>query len=138
MKPLRITIALLSLLALLVGSAVSFAADRHVNATLTEVGGSGISGRVMLTALPQGGTLITVSVTGLQPGTDYVSLYYENHTCELEPYSEDDVINRYTAGPGGRATFTKKVDDDLDEIHSVSVRLSQSAGFTLQACADVP
>jgi hypothetical protein len=134
MKPLRISVLLLSLLALSIGAAAALGADRHVNATLTEVNGSGVSGRVMLTSLPQGGTLITVSVAGLSPGTAYVSLYYENHTCELEPYSEDDVINRYTAGPGGRATFTKKVADDLDEINSVSVRLAE--GFALQACAD--
>lgn len=136
MKPFRATVLLLSLLALSIGAAVALGADRHVNATLTEVNGSGVSGRVMLTSLPQGGTLITVNVSGLQPGTEYVSLYYDNGTCELEPYSEDDVINRYTAGPGGRATFTKKVTDDLDEIHSVSVRLAQ--GFTLQACASTP
>ena len=136
MKPFRATVLLLSLLALSIGAAVALGADRHVNATLTEVNGSGLSGRVMLTSLPQGGTLITVNVSSLQPGTEYVSLYYDNGTCELEPYSEDDVINRYTAGPGGRATFTKKVTDDLDEIHSVSVRLAQ--GFTLQACASTP
>jgi len=138
MKARRIPLLALSLLMALILAAplASGATDRHVNATLTEVNGSGISGRVMLTSLPQGGTLITVSVTGLQPGTQYVSLYYENHTCELEPYSEDDVINTYTGSAGGRATFTKKVTDDLDEIHSVSVRLAQ--GFTLEACADVP
>ena len=136
MKPFRATVLLLSLLALSIGAAVAIGADRHVNATLTEVNGSGVSGRVMLTSLPQGGTLITVNVSGLQPGTDYVSLYYDNGTCELEPYSEDDVIHRYTAGPSGRATFTKKVTDDLDEIHSVSVRLAQ--GFALQACASTP
>jgi hypothetical protein len=136
MKPFRAAVLLLSLLALSIAAAVALGADRHVNATLTEVNGSGVSGRVMLTSLPQGGTLITVNVSGLQPGTGYVSLYYENNTCELEPYSEDDVINRYTAGPNGRATFTKKVADDLDEIHSVSVRLAQ--GFALQACASTP
>lgn len=135
MKHLRISIVLLSLLALLAGAAVAAGTDRHVNATLTEVNGSGVSGRVMLTSLPQGGTLITVNVSGLQAGTDYVSLYYDNHVCDLEPYSEDDVINRYTAGPGGRASFSKKVTDDLDEIHSVSVRLAD--GFALQACAEV-
>lgn len=136
MKPFRATVLLLSLLALSIGAAVALGADRHVNATLTEVNGSGVSGRVMLTSLPQGGTLITVNVSGLQPGTQYVSLYYDNGTCELEPYSADDVINQYTAGPGGRAAFSKKVTDDLDEIHSVSVRLAQ--GFTLQACASTP
>jgi hypothetical protein len=136
MKQLRVSVLILSLLALSIGLAVAAGGDRHVNATLTEVNGSGISGRVMLTALPQGGTVIAVNVAGLSAGTQYVSLYYENHTCELEPYSEDDVINTYTASANGAAHFTKKVDDDLDEIHSVSVRLSQ--GFALVACADVP
>lgn len=134
MKHLRILLVLLSLLALFAGVVAAAGTDRHVNATLTEVSGSGVSGRVMLTALPQGGTIIAVNVAGLSPGTQYVSLYYENHTCELEPYSEDDVINTFTASANGAAHFTKKVDDDLDEINSVSVRLAQ--GFALQACAD--
>ncbi|MGE5176899.1 MAG: hypothetical protein ACM3JJ_11045 [Hyphomicrobiales bacterium] len=111
------------------------ASDHHVNATLSPVGGSGVSGRVELTALPGGGTRITVVAMGLTPGTEYLSLYYDNGTCEVEPYSADDVIGHYTAGPGGTATVTAKVDDDLDEIHSVSVRLAQD--FSLQACAGV-
>ena len=135
MKPLRIVLLLLSLLAISVGMAVAAGADHHVNATLTEVNGSGVSGRVMLTSLPKGGTLITGSVSGLRPSTEYVSLYYDNKVCDLEPYSQDDVINQYTAASDGTANFTKKVADDLDEINSVSVRLAQ--GFTLQACATV-
>lgn len=133
MKQLRISLLILSLLALSV-AAVAVGQDRHVSAALNEVNGSGISGRVQLTALPQGGTIITVNVSGLEPGTEYLSLYYENHTCELEPYEEDDIINRYTAGPSGRVAFTKKVGDDLDEINSVSVRLGSD--FSLKACAD--
>lgn len=94
-----------------------------------------MSGRVTLTALPAGGTLITVTASGLHPGTEYLSLYYDNGTCELEPYSADDVVGRYRANAAGRASVTAKVDDDLDEIHSVSVRLAQD--FSLQACAGV-
>ena len=109
--------------------------DRHVNATLQTVGGSGVSGKVELTSLPHGGTLINIVATGLKPGTDYLSLYYDNGTCEVEPYSADDVIGHYTADAQGEGHAHAKVGDDLDEIHSVSVRLNSD--FSLQACAAV-
>jgi len=124
----------LALASVLTGG-VATAADRHVNTKLVPVGTSGVSGSVQLTALPKGGTLITVVARGLQPGTGYLSLYYDNGSCDLEPYSDDDVIGRYTAGPDGTATVTNKLGDDLDEIHSVSVRLASD--FSLQACAAV-
>jgi len=130
--PLLLFLFALSLFALGVTTAVS--AEHHVNATLQPVNGSGISGRVELTALPQGGTQISGQIMGLQPGTEYLSLYYENHTCELEPYSQDDIIARYTANSAGRATFSTKAGDDLDEINSISVRLASD--FSLKACAD--
>ncbi|HEY3156666.1 MAG TPA: hypothetical protein VGK76_08600 [Candidatus Eisenbacteria bacterium] len=99
------------------------------------VNGSGIGGFVILQGLPnEKGTIITVHATGLTPGAQYVSLYYENHTCELEPYEEDDVIGRYTGRAGGTASVNKKVEDDLDEINSVSVRAA--GDFSLLACAD--
>jgi len=120
---------------------VTFVADPshggngHVVTTLESVGGSGVGGRVILTALPHGGTLINVVATGLDPGTEYLSLYYDNGTCELEPYSQDDIIGRYTADTDGHGHAQGKVDDDLDEIHSVSVRLGSD--FSLKACAAV-
>jgi hypothetical protein len=133
MNRTRILLVLaLSLFALGVSTAVS--AEHHVNAMLQPVNGSGISGRVELTALPKGGTQISGQIQGLQPNTEYLSLYYENHTCELEPYSEDDIIAHYTANAAGRATFSTKADDDLDEINSISVRLASD--FSLKACAD--
>jgi len=109
--------------------------DRHVNANLNPVGSSGVSGKVQLTSLPHGGTVINVVATGLKPGTEYLSLYYDNGTCELEPYSEDDIIGHYTADALGEGHAHAKVGDDLDEIHSVSVRLNSD--FSLQACAAV-
>lgn len=112
-------------------------ADRHVRATLQSANGSTVSGTVNLVGLPQGGTMITVHATGLTPGAGYLSIYYENHTCELEPDSvPNDVIARYVGGAGGSATVHAKIDDDLDEVNSISVRLADSA-LTLQACADV-
>ena len=113
----------------------SHGGNGHVNTTLVAVGGSGVSGQVILTALPHGGTLINVVATGLKPGTEYVSLYYDNGTCELEPYSADDVIGRYTADENGIGHTNAKLGDDLDEIHSVSVRLNSD--FSLLACAPV-
>lgn len=129
------------LFSLLVLAGVSFAAgpshsgDHVVVATLESQNGSSVGGRVILTALPHGGTNINVVATGLTAGTEYVSLYYDNGTCELEPYSQDDIIGRYTADAGGRGHTQGKVDDDLDEIHSVSVRLGSD--FSLLACAAV-
>ena len=121
--------------ALLGGIATAASTEHHINAKLEPVGNSGVSGTVMLTALPKGGTLITIVAKGLHPGTQYLSLYYENGTCDLEPYEEDDVIGRYTADASGEARVTNKLDDDLDEIHSVSVRAA--GDFALQACAAV-
>jgi hypothetical protein len=117
-----------------VAVSVADAADRHVTATLSPVNGSGISGTVELTQVGHG-TQIVVRAEGLTPGTRYVSLYYDNGTCELEPYSPEDVIEEYTANAAGRAVATGKADDDLDEINSVSVRLKSD--FSLQACAGV-
>jgi hypothetical protein len=116
-------------------AALALSGERHVNTRFQAVGGTGVGGHVALTALPKGGTLITVVANGLTPGREYISLYYDNGTCELEPYSADDVIGRYTADAEGVGHATKKVDDDLDEINSVSVRIAQD--FTLQACAAV-
>ena len=132
MKGLR-SLVLLAVLAIAAVS-VADAADHHVTATLSPINGSGISGTVELTALPHG-TQIVVRAEGLTPGTQYVSLYYDNGTCELEPYSQEDVIGEYTANAAGRAVATGKADDDLDEINSVSVRLKSD--FSLQACAGV-
>ena len=107
----------------------------HVTAKLVPVGGSGISGVVQLEQLPGGGTQTSIVAKGLKPGVQYLSLYYENHTCEVEPYEEDDVIGRYTADPAGVGRTAAKKGDDLDEINSVSVR--RASDFALMACADV-
>jgi len=132
---LKHLIASLVLASALMGGIAMASTDHHVNAKLQPVGSSGVSGSVQLTALPKGGTLITVVARGLHPGTEYLSLYYDNGTCDVEPYSADDVIGHYTADANGEATVTNKLDDDLDEIHSVSVRLASD--FSLQACAAV-
>ena len=120
-------------------SAAQAVDDRHVNValdvTLNSAPGSNVSGRVNLTSLPRGGTVVTVVARGLDPGEEYVSLYYENHTCELEPYDEDDVIGRFTANAAGVGTVKRTVGENLVDINSVSIRLNET--LTLQACANV-
>jgi hypothetical protein len=141
----RKALMLLATVALMVvaASAVAMAATpgetqtaTHIRAHLEPVGGSGVHGTVNLFQLPTEGTEIVVFAKGLKPGKRYLSLYYDNDHCALEPYSEDDVIGGpHTALPGGFGFTIGTADDDLDEIHSVSVRSANN--FQLRACATV-
>jgi hypothetical protein len=118
------------------GAAPTAAGARHVQVRFQAVGDSGVSGIADLRQRPHaGGTRITVVAFGLKPGGQYLSLYYDNHVCALEPYSVDDVIGGiYTANSVGVGTTHGTAEDNLADINSVSVR---KADFTLVACADV-
>jgi hypothetical protein len=110
--------------------------DAHTKANLKAIGDSGVSGFVTLHQLSKGGTSIVVHANGLTPDTEYISLYYDNDHCELEPYSAEDVIgDTYFPNPAGIGHTSGEADDDLDKINSVSVRLA--GDFSLQACAKV-
>jgi tRNA A37 threonylcarbamoyltransferase TsaD len=119
---------------LLPGTAI--AARRTAVAEFAHVGNNHIRGHVVLRQLTGGGTAIKVIAIGLKPGHTYISLYYGNDECALEPYSEEDVIGgEYTAHNTGVGRTSGEADDDLDEIHSVSVRDADT--FKLLACAVV-
>lgn len=125
----------LAMMFLLVGAAP--ANTHHAKGTLDAVNGSGVGGFVNLVGMPHGGTNITVHATGLTPGTHYLSIYYGNTVCQLESDSvPNDVLAHYVGGDDGTATVHAKIDDDLDEIHSISVRLDNT-DLTLQACAAI-
>ena len=128
---------LVALVALMVvaASAVATAAKDHAMSNLEPVGNSGVHGKVHLWQLSSGDTRILVQARGLTPGKEYISLYYDNPICEVEPYDEDDVIGTYTANAGGNAHTSGIADDELEEIHSVSVRSAET--FELLACAPV-
>lgn len=130
-KPLILVAALVGLFA---GKALA-GSDQHIRAVLVPQPGSSVRGVVNLTQEPHGGTLITVVAKGLRPDGAYLSLYYDNDHCEIEAYSEDDIIGSYTGNSAGVAVVTAKQGDDLDEIGSVSVR--NAADFSLLACAKV-
>src|SRR5437588_4346524 len=98
--------------------------QNHVETMLHSVGGSSVEGFVDLQQRPKNsGTHITLLAFGLNNGGKYVSLYYGNHVCALEPYSASDVIGGiYTANPVGVGFTHGNADDNLKDINSVSVR----------------
>ena len=126
------TIAWFASLLLLIGADVLIAEEHQIKADLVPNGDSGVSGFVELTQLPHGGTNIHVVARGLHTGTTYASFYYESSNC-TEPA---DLLGTFTAEPSGTGTVDGKIDDDLDEVGSVSVRIGPGYG-ALQACATV-
>jgi hypothetical protein len=134
----RLSILFLGTVLLLMATASVATAKQQTHAMVRfhQVGNSGVSGFVLLRQLPKGGTHINVVAFGLKPSNAYVSLYYSNHVCDLEPYEASDVIGGiYTANRVGVGVTEGNADDDLDEINSVSVR--RASDFTLLACANV-
>jgi hypothetical protein len=113
--------------------AVAVGGPTHVTANFHPLQGYSVAGHVDLTQLPEGGTKITLTATGLRPGVAYFSLYNEKNGCVLGQNSAGDVVGQYRASAGGVATITARVVDDLDSINSVSIRLASD--FTLEACA---
>ncbi len=115
---------------------IAFAAnERKASGTFETLAASGVSGKVELMATPQNETLIHGTVRGLQPGTEYISVFYENVSCAPEAGSAGNVIARFKANPAGIAQFNEKVDKDLSLIRSISVQLASD--LTVQACAPV-
>ena len=132
----RFGLMFLAIVLLITGSVVLAQGNRTL-VRLHQVGHSGVEGFVLLRQLPnEGGTRINVVGFGLKPGNAYVSLYYSNHVCELEPYEAADLIGGiYTANRVGVGVTQGDADDNLDEINSVSVR--RASDFQLLACANV-
>lgn len=112
--------------------------SRHAKVAFTAQDDSGVSGFANLQQV-KNGTKIEVLAKGLTPGDEYISIYYGNNTCTLEPDSiPNDIISGgpYTANAAGIGHTQGEADDDLDEILSVSVRRND-ANHTLLACADL-
>jgi hypothetical protein len=122
--------------ALLVLSAATLAtaeAPRKAKSDFSSQNGSNVTGTVTLQETHGGGTHIMIVAQGLDPDSEYVSLYYENGTCALEPYSEDDIIARFKPNSQGTARINVRSEEAFDEIHSISVRSAST--FDLRACA---
>lgn len=116
--------------ALLLCAGTVVAQDRQVKADFAPASGSHVLGFAQITQLPHGGSMLRIVVGGLTPGTAYSSFYYENPSCE-EPA---DLLGNFTALPNGTAEAHARIDENVDDVGSVSVRLGPGYG-TLLACA---
>ena len=111
-------------------AATAIAEEHHIKADLVPNGGSSVHGFVQLTQLPHGGSNVHVMATGLHRGAVYASFYYDSPDC-TEPAES---VGTFTAKDDGTGEVNIKIDDDLDEVGSVSVRVGPGYGELL-ACA---
>ena len=126
-------LAVLAAATLLVGAnQVQAQNEHHKRVPLETMNGSGISGWVNIVQLPQGGSNIVVTIQGLKDGDSYASFYYESSDCSQPA----DAFQEFTGTADGTITLHGKIDDDLDEVGSVSVRVGPGYGDLL-ACAAV-
>jgi len=117
-------------LVLVAGAAIG--SEKHIKANLEEINGSGVTGFVNITQLPKEGSNVHAVIHGLQPGETYTSFYYESADCSAPA----EALETFTADDEGNATASGKIDEDLDEVGSISVRAGSGYG-TLLACADI-
>jgi len=108
------------------------AQERQVRASLVPAPGSDVSGFAQITRLPHGGSLLHVVVRGLTPGTAYASFYDETTDCT----GPADLLGNFTGLPNGTGEVHARIDDDVEQVGSVSVRLGPGYG-TLRACAQM-
>lgn len=129
----RSIIAIAVPMMILVASVVT-GADRFINAALVPVNHSGVRGFVNLIQLPHGGTHILLVARGLRRDQAYASFYYESSDCSAPA----DLLGPFTANAAGVGVVHGKIDEDLDEVGSVSVRLVTDVLYgPLLACATV-
>lgn len=127
MKRLIATVAVASLVT--TGSLVT-AGPHHVRADLVPIDHSGVTGFADLTQRPGGGATLHVHVKGLRPGSSYASFYYESTDCSAPA----DLLTSFTADANGSMLLKSEIDEDVDEVGSVSIRVGPDYG-TLLACA---
>jgi hypothetical protein len=73
---------------------------------------------------------VHVVAHGLEPGVTYTSFYYDDTECLVGP----EEVGTYTANASGTGTTHAKIDDDVVEVGSISVRTPDYS--VLFACAN--
>jgi hypothetical protein len=106
--------------------------EHHKRVALETMNGSGISGWVNIVQLPQGGANLIVTINGVKAGDSYASFYYESSDCSAPA----DEFQAFEGDRDGTVTLHGRIDEDLDEVGSVSVRVGPGYGDLL-ACADL-
>jgi hypothetical protein len=99
-------------------------------ARLAPVGASTVQGLVLLVQQPEGGSTVAVLALGLQPNTEYGSFYYDDNACQVDP----EEVGTFTSNALGIGFVTAVIDEDIDEVGSVSVRTPDYS--VLFACAN--
>ena len=99
-------------------------------APLQPVRHSAVHGFVVLRQLPHGGSVVVVLAFGLQPDTEYGSFYYTDEDCDENP----EEVGTFTSNTFGVGFVSAVIDEDVDEVGSVSVRTPDYS--VLFACAD--
>ena len=126
---MRKNLAIAALLAMtaMVPASVSPANERMLMVSLQSEGGSGVTGYVTLTSLPDGGTRMRVSARGLDPGRRIGAFYYES----ADGSGAADLLDTFVADPGGRGEASAAVEEELEAIGSVAVRFGPEFGTLL-------
>ncbi len=114
-------------------ASIALAASDRVVAPFESLASSGISGDARLNPMPSGATAIHVSLSGLQPNTQYFSLIYQNGTCTTGGTTTQ--LAQFTANGSGKVQFNSQVAQNLTQIKSISVQLVSDQ--SVQACAAV-
>jgi len=123
-------------LAACLAASVALAASDKIIANFDSISpfGTGVSGQVVLNAMPSGETQIHAALRGLVPNTEYVSFIYQSSASCAAGTPTAQLVT-FTANSAGNANFTKKVDVNLSQIGSVS--LQRTSDNALLACAAV-
>jgi len=98
---------------------------------------SNVRGMASLVEVPQNlDTKIILRVSGLEPGEQYVPIYYQNSDCTVEISSFDKLIQgAFIANEQGEGGAEDIVKDSINRIGSISIRRAQD--FELIACGRI-
>jgi len=96
--------------------------ERHVSLRLQPIADSHAHGRVELEEEPRGGTYVNVEVHGLEPGSEYVAEFHQEHGVHPESEGERHEVARFAADDHGNAIFKARLQEAIADIGSVDVR----------------
>ena len=122
-------------LAMCFGIVATADAARPTTTTYEFTSSSGVTGKVVVMALPNGRTHVRIQAQGLTANTRYALSYSTSTTCG-EPADQRTILERVDASTRGSINLNKRLDADASTIGSIAIRSDD--GTTLVACASTP